>query len=103
MKKSIRPDDTRDTRPAATPNIPGASDVPDVTLPDMNTLSHPTRSICLEIAPVTASAWPASVNRPRRRVTLRKQRRPHCFKLKGNKNNPDHFLAGAFCRTNLVT
>jgi len=40
MKKSIHPDDTRDTRPAATPDIPGASDFPDVTLPDINTLSH---------------------------------------------------------------
>jgi hypothetical protein len=39
MKKSIHPDDTRDTRPAATPDIPGASDFPDVTLPDINTLS----------------------------------------------------------------
>jgi hypothetical protein len=39
MKKSIRPDDTRDTRPAATPEIPGASDIPDVTLPDIDTLS----------------------------------------------------------------
>jgi len=39
MKKSIRPDDTRDTRPAATPEIPGASDISDVTLPDIDTLS----------------------------------------------------------------
>lgn len=39
MKKSIRPDDTRDTRPATTPDISGASDVSDVTLPDINTLS----------------------------------------------------------------
>jgi hypothetical protein len=39
MKKSIRPDDTRDTRPVETPIIPSVSDIPDVTLPDINTLS----------------------------------------------------------------
>ena len=39
MKISIRPDDTRDARPAATPDVPGAGDVPDVTLPEINTLS----------------------------------------------------------------
>jgi hypothetical protein len=36
MKKSIRPDATR---PPELPTVPGASDVPDVSLPDIDTLS----------------------------------------------------------------
>lgn len=39
MKKSTRSGDTRDSRPAATPDIPGVSDIPDDALPDINTLS----------------------------------------------------------------
>lgn len=36
MKKSIRPDNTH---PPELPTVPGASDVPDVSLPDIDTLS----------------------------------------------------------------
>ena len=39
MKKSISPDDTRDNRPAATPDISSVGDLPGVKLPDINTLS----------------------------------------------------------------
>lgn len=63
----------------------------------MNSASHQARSTCLEIAPKTASALPASVNKPRKHACLQQRRSPHCFKLKWHRNNPAQKWPGLFC------
>ena len=51
---------------------------------------------------MTVSALPANVNKPNGNVSLRKWRRPHCFKPKGKKTTPTSIGRG-FLLINLVT